>query len=275
MKLKHTFLAAMLLSPLTLAATTSGQMDVSRIEKVEIDPTTGSPVRSFNLMSYGNTEPNRIENDTIPNTFNLSFYAYRDQTPVDQIPEKIEEIYWMCSGLYPEALTEFIHRMYANYEHRVISLKLFDQITKEGKPSNLIRVNCNTMELEDSYIFDPIQVGMSPQFIPKSGSAKGQKDGYIVCTVYTYFEQGKEGQIDCEFWIFDATDLAKGPVCKLGHQQAIFGMTLHTAYTDKAYELDRTGYKINLEKDLEPRLSKNDKTLHQLFKKHVYPYFNN
>ena len=35
MKLKHTFLAAMLLSPLTLAATTSGQMDVSRQESTQ------------------------------------------------------------------------------------------------------------------------------------------------------------------------------------------------------------------------------------------------
>ncbi|VEA26585.1 integrating conjugative element protein [Salmonella enterica subsp. enterica] len=35
MKLKHTFLAAMLLSPLTLAATTSGQTDVSRQESTQ------------------------------------------------------------------------------------------------------------------------------------------------------------------------------------------------------------------------------------------------
>ena len=252
-----------------------GQMDVSRIEKVEIDPVTGSPTRSFNLMSYGNTEPTPSGLDTIPNTFNLSFYAYRGQTPVDQIPDKIEYIFWMCSGLYPEALTEFIHKMYAGYEHRVISLKLFDQITKEGKPSNLIRVNSKTMELEDSYIFDPKQVGMSPQFIPKKGSLTGQKDGYIVCTVYTYFDQIKAGQIDCEFWIFDAANLAQGPICKLGHEEAIFGMTLHTAYTENAYPLDRSGYKINVEKELEPRISKNDKTLQELFKKHVYPYFNN
>jgi hypothetical protein len=251
-----------------------GQMDVSRIEKVEIDPSTGSPVRSFNILSYGNTEPNRTADDTIPNTFNLSFYAYRDQTPIDQIPAKIEHIYWMCSGLYPEALTEFIHKMYAKYEHRVISLKLFDQITKEGKPSNLIRVNCTTMELEDSYIFDPRQVGMSPQFIPKRGDSTGQKDGYIVCTVYTYYDEIKPGQIDCEFWIFDASDLAQGPVCKLGHENAIFGMTLHTAYTQTALPLDRSGYRIDVQKELEPRLSKN-KDLQDLFKKHVYPYFNN
>ncbi len=35
MKLKHTFLAAMLLSPLTPAATTSGQTDVSRQESTQ------------------------------------------------------------------------------------------------------------------------------------------------------------------------------------------------------------------------------------------------
>jgi hypothetical protein len=52
-----------------------GQMDVSRIEKVEIDPTTGNPNRSTNLMSFGNTDPHSKGPESIPNTFNLSFYA--------------------------------------------------------------------------------------------------------------------------------------------------------------------------------------------------------
>ena len=253
-----------------------GQMDVSRIEKVEIDPVTGSPIRSFNILSFGNTEIDPTQPDTIPNTFNLSFYAYLDQTPVDQIPEKIDYIFWMCSGLFPEALTEFIHKMYAGYEHRVISLKLFDQITKSGKPSNLIRVNCQSMEIEDSFIFPPNQVGMSPQFIPKAGQPKDQKNGYIVCTVYTYYEQIQAGDIDCEFWIFDGANLAQGPICRLGHPDAIFGMTLHTAFTPSAEPVNGFGYRVNVEEELEKRIKrKNDKTLHTLFEDHIYPYFKN
>jgi carotenoid cleavage dioxygenase-like enzyme len=253
-----------------------GQMDVSRIEKVEVDPDTGSPIRSFNILSFGNTDNGNSEKETIPNTFNLSFYAYLDQTPVDQLPEKIEYIFWMCSGLFPEALTEFIHRMYAKYEHRVISLKLFDQITQTGKPSNLIRVNCQTMEIEDSFIFSPDQVGMSPQFIPKSGQPKDPKNGYIVCTVYTYREESNSQDIDCEFWIFDGGNLAQGPLCRLGHPDAIFGMTLHTAYTASAEPVSSNGYKVNVQEELTKRIRrKKDKTLHALFEEHVFPYFKN
>lgn len=251
-----------------------GQMDVSRIEKVEIDPETYSPLRSFNLMSFGDPLGENGTREKTPNTFNLSFYAYLDQTPVDQLPEKIEYIFWMCSGLFPEALTEFIHRMYAKYEHRVISLALFDQITQTGKPSNLIRVNCQTMEIEDSFIFPPNQVGMSPQFIPKTGQPKDQKNGYIVCTVYTYIEHVTPSDIDCEFWIFDGGNLAQGPVCRLGHPEAIFGMTLHTAYIPKAEPVSSVGYQVDVVKELNKRIRrKNDKTLHALFDEHVFPYF--
>ena len=251
-----------------------GQMDVSRIEKVEIDLTTYSPIRSFNLMSFGDTSSENGSKEKIPNTFNLSFYAYLDQTPVDQLPEKIDYIFWMCSGLFPEALTEFIHRMYAKYEHRVISLKLFDQITRTGKPSNLIRVNCQTMEIEDSFIFPPNQVGMSPQFIPKLGKPKDQKQGYLVCTVYTYLEQINPGDIDCEFWIFEGSNLAQGPICRLGHPEAIFGMTLHTAFTASAEPVGSKNYQVDVVDELNKRIRrKKDPTLHALFDQHVFPYF--
>jgi carotenoid cleavage dioxygenase-like enzyme len=251
-----------------------GQMDVSRIEKVEIDPTTGNPNRSTNLMSFGNTDHHSKSSESIPNTFNLSFYAYRDQTTVKALPDKIEDIYWMCSGLFPEALTEFIHKMYRNYEHRVISIELFDQITKEGKPSNLIRVNSDSMQIEDSYIFKYTQVGMSPQFIPRKGSQSGSQNGYIICTVYTYVAEQKPGQIECEFWLFDASNLHQGPICRMGHIEAIFGMTLHNAYTETAERPSPMGYLVDIEKELNARLAyKKDAKLNQLFEEQVYPYY--
>ncbi len=251
-----------------------GQMDVSRIEKVEIDPTTGNPNRSTNLMSFGNTDPHSKGPESIPNTFNLSFYAYRDQTTVKALPDKIEDIYWMCSGLFPEALTEFIHKMYRNYEHRVMSIELFDQITKEGKPSNLIRVNSDSMQIEDSYIFKHTQVGMSPQFISRKGSQSGSQNGYIICTVYTYVVAQKPDQIECEFWLFDATNLHQGPICRMGHKEAIFGMTLHNAYTETAERPNPMGYLVDIEKELNARLSyKKDAKLNKLFEEQVYPYY--
>ena len=249
-----------------------GQMDVSRIEKVVIDTTTGNTSQTHSMMSLGNTDG--ATEESVANTFNLSFYAYRDQSPVDALPEKIDHIYWMCSGLYPEALTEFIYRMYKRYEHRVIDIEVFNKIALEGKPSNLIRVNCQSMDIEDQYIFTPDEVGMSPIFIPRKNGTGGQSDGYILCTVYSNNPMASTGDIKSAFWLFDATNLAQGPICKMGHQEAVFGMTLHTAYTIDAAPAATDSYRVDVKKELQERIApKHDALLEQLFEKHVYPYY--
>jgi carotenoid cleavage dioxygenase-like enzyme len=251
-----------------------GQMDVSRIEKVVIDTTTGNASQTHSMMSLGNMDGSPVE--TVANTFNLSFYAYRDQSPIDALPEKIDHIYWMCSGLYPEALTYFIYRLYKNYEYRVIDLEEFEPIALNGKPSNLIRVNCQTMNIDDQYIFSPDEVGMSPIFIPRktrSKSVSPQQDGYILCTVYSN-ESQYQNDIHCAFWLFDAANLAQGPVCKMGHENAIFGMTLHTAYTAEAQSPSPNNYRVDVEHELQQRIApKNNELLSELFEKHVYPYY--
>jgi hypothetical protein len=155
-----------------------------------------------------------------------------------------------------------------------MSIELFDQITKEGKPSNLIRVNSDSMQIEDSYIFKHTQVGMSPQFISRKGSQSGSQNGYIICTVYTYVVDQKPGQNECEFWLFDATNLHQGPICRMGHKEAIFGMTLHNAYTETAERPNPMGYLVDIEKELNARLSyKKDAKLNKLFEEQVYPYY--
>ena len=250
-----------------------GQMDVSRIEKVVIDAASGNANQTHSMMSLGNT--NGIEPETLPNTFNLSFYAYRDQSPVDALPDKIEQIYWMCSGLYPEALTEFIYRLYKRYQYRVLALEKFKEIALKGKPSNLIRVNCATMKVEDQYIFNPDEVGMSPIFIPRKNTSKDQMDGYILCTVYSNNPMNGN-DVYCAFWLFDAANLAGGPICKLGHTDAVFGMTLHTAYTIDAVAPDPNTYRVDVNKELQERIApRNNAILNQLFETQVYPYYDN
>lgn len=262
-----------------------GQMDVSRIQKVVIEPETSSCEMSLAILSIGNI-PTRGQNhdtanqsqvykkETIPNTFNLSFYAYKGQTPTDAIPEKIDQIYWMCGGLFPEALTEFIHRMYKRYQHRTIPLELFEQISAIGKPSNLIRVNTRTMEINDFYIFDLNVVGMSPIFISKSDQNFGQMDGFILTTVY--FDSPNNEIPSSQFWIFDASNLQKGPICKLGHKDVVFGLSLHTAWDNEAKPRPKDAYKVDLRMDLEDRLkSKDNPKIEKMFEEHVFSYYEN
>ena len=180
----------------------------------------------------------------------------------------------MCSGLYPEALTEFIYRMYKRYQYRVIDIDVFNEIALKGKPSNLIRVNCQTMNLEDQFIFSPDEVGMSPIFIPRKNGTGGQADGYILCTVYSNNSMIKTGAVKSAFWLFDAANLAQGPICKMGHKDAIFGMTLHTAYTTDAEPAMAGSYRVDVKKELNERIApKYNARLTELFEKHVYPYY--
>jgi len=255
-----------------------GQMDVSRIQKVVLDPENMSCDKTMTLLSLGESQkqdnPGSKSNDikeTIPNTFNLSFYAYRGQTSVEAIPEKIDHIYWMCGGLFPEALTDYVYKMYKKYEYRTIPIELMNEISKVGKPSNLIRVNTASMEIKDSYIFDKDVVGMSPIFVPKKDQNFGQMDGYIVCTVY--FDSDDHKTLNSEFWIFDGTDLNKGPICKLCHQEVEFGLSLHTAWTEDAEPRSEDAYKINIREDLKEKLELKGEELDELFKLHIFPNF--
>ena len=257
-----------------------GQMDVSRIQKVVLDPLNLSSVKTMTLLSLGESgiqdssnHENTYNKETIPNTFNLSFYAYKGQTTVTEIPEKIDHIYWMCGGLFPEALTEYIYRMYKDYEYRTIPIDLMNEISKVGKPSNLVRVNNDLMEIEDFYIFDKDVVGMSPIFVPKREEEGGQMDGYIVCTVYFDLDCGKK--LHSQFWIFDGQDLRKGPICKLGHEKAEFGLSLHTAWIKEAKSLPNGSYKISIREDLNDRLESKGSAFRKLFEDHIFPKFEN
>lgn len=61
-----------------------------------------------------------------------------------------------------------------------------------------------------------------------SSCADGELDGFIVCTVVG--AGARRSSSGDELWIFRAGELSKGPVCKLGHPELDFALTLHTAW---------------------------------------------
>jgi hypothetical protein len=130
------------------------------------------------------------------------------------------------------------------------------------------------MEIADYYVFPGNTVGMSPVFVPRRGGTEDELDGYIVCTVYSDYHPHLPKSGGSEVWIFDAADLKKGPVCKLGHPEIIFGMSLHTAWSEDAMQRPRTDYHVNEEKEFRRRLKLiGNKRMEKLFEKHVYPYY--
>lgn len=233
-----------------------GQMDICRLGKYKINGETGALLHQQQVCATDN-----------PNTFNLGLYAFQHQDNNGGVAKKIEYMYWMGGGFYPELLTEFIYRMYKNYKHRTIPLDEFEKITGGFKPSNLINVETSTMEIVDSYSFPETHVGLSPQFIPRKNGSVSQTDGYIGCTVVSDVD-------GCELWLFDAADLRE-PLCKLGAEQLNFGVTIHTTWVPEINAREAT-YNVDVKMDFDERVkATGSKDIANLFTDSVYPHFEN
>ena len=75
-----------------------------------------------------------------------------------------------------------------------------------------------------------------------------------------------------ELWIFDAADLAQGPLCRLAHPLLSVPFTMHTAYLPELRANPR-GYRIDVEADHQAAVSQLSQPLQDLFRHQVYPHF--
>jgi hypothetical protein len=153
-----------------------------------------------------------------------------------------------------------------------VPLEKVIEITRQGLPVNLIRLDCDQMQVVDSYEFPPGCFGNSPQFIPRHGhSEEGSSNGYLLCVVHSSDEPCRS-----EFWLFNAACLNKGPVCKLSHPKLAIGMTIHTTWLPSLNSRE-TRYYISPEEDYRDRIERmpgdNKALVGKLFKQHVYPHF--
>jgi carotenoid cleavage dioxygenase-like enzyme len=236
-----------------------GQMDISRHGRYVIDGERAMMLESALLSRTGT-----------PNTFNLAFYTFRDDASEASPPAKLEQIYWMTGGWWPEVLTKFIYDLYANYRNRTIPLDEFQAVTGDFKPTTLYRLDARQMELVDYYAFPATHNALSPQFVPRRRDGPIPEgvdpatDGYLVCSVLS-------GDDCSEFWIFDAANLAQ-PLCILGHPELRFGLTIHTAWMAEA--APRTAhYRINAREDFGPRVKATGScAVATFFERYVYPY---
>ena len=138
-------------------------------------------------------------------------------------------------------------------------------------PSNLVRLNTNTMVIEDAYQFPSGYFGNSPQFVPRSENSDNTKDGYITAIVYanssSSIEPGHE-----EIWIFNASKLSDGPICKLSHPKLKFGFTIHSAWMP-TIQPQHSNYRIPIEEDYADLLNQEPPIIRQLFEQYVFPNF--
>lgn len=237
--------------------------DLNSFGRYRIDPETGN-VREAKLASDPDT------------TWAPALYADNGTLT---IPEHYGSIYWNSWGCWGELMTQFIFDLYKTHKYRQLPIEQVNQIAQRGIPANLCRLDTTTMEICDRYCFPRGYFGNSPQFMPRVTRDASEHqlaqpdstDGYLACVVL--FDDN-QGQPQSQIWIFDAQNLAQGPVCKLGDRsgQMQIGLTIHTTWVPAIAPRTAT-YNIPIREDFEPLLVNQEAIVRKLFDEVIFPAF--
>lgn len=189
--------------------------------------------------------------------------------PYEQTPERIESIFWLSFGFSEEMLSWRTARAYENYEHRQID---YSKLPILGRPSALFRLDVPSMQIADGYQFPPGRFATAPQFLPRTDEPTADAtSGYILCAVISD-DASTEGSSGDELWIFDAENLKRGPVCRLGHPQLDVAFLQHSVWVPELNEPAEVAG-ISVREDFEPRLEGQPEEVRRLFEEKVFPQF--
>lgn len=164
------------------------------------------------------------------------------QAPVAE-DRPIETIFFNTSGFAPELVPQRVLKTYADRVDQAL------MPVKSGRPPRLLAFEIATGKLI-SYVCPPGWSMLSPTFVPRQGR-EDTADGYLVCLAHaadtvphTHATSGEE------VWIFDATDITRGPLCRLGHMALDFAFTVHSVWTPAIRPSPRD-YRVTAARDLD------------------------
>ena len=185
-----------------------------------------------------------------------------------QFPEQFEHIYWAAVGYRKDHVIKRVAEAYEHYPNRRFTN---DSLPQADQPSALVHMDCLSMNLADAYQFPSDCVMRTPQFMARPNSTS-QDDGYIFTAVVrshpTYgIGNGKE------IWIFDAQNLAQGPLAILGHPQLNFATTNHALWVAEIGPRPADAYKANVGDFFSSRLSSHRSAIQDVIQQHILPRF--
>jgi hypothetical protein len=256
-----------------------GSMDVGRLGKWLIDgeKLTVDTQNSKVFAGQGNTSADKIG----PNSWNIGLYTYRDMISETTNVDTIEYLWLVSNGLDKRMLSEFIFDLYKDYPNRIVPADEMLKLTQKGIPCGITRVNAATMEPDDYYQFDFDTFPRSVQFVPrtpKSTVIPASVDGYIFCTIQTKNPPDSPNGYRSEFWLFDAMNVAQGPICKLSNSEIQFCFTLHSTWLANDDDFDLK-YNVSIKEDYDEVINGlpfvDKQIVEHIFEKEVYPNFKN
>jgi len=246
-------------------------MDVNQMGRYEIDGKTGKLI----------AEPILIYD--LNYTWATGLYAYNNIKQGNDWwpPAHFENIYLNSYGAWKDLLPDFIYNLYQGYKYQEIPADKVLEITNNGIPSSLCRLDVQQMQIFDGYQFPSGYFVNSPLFVPRANGTGGSTDGYIICTVnYDPDSCNRLKSALSEIWIFDADHLKDGPLCKLSHPQLNFAFTTHTTWLSEIAPRQAGLYCVPVKEDFEemvkqvvPNSPKQQTLIQKLFDEEVYPHF--
>lgn len=256
-----------------------GSMDISRFGKWKFD---AEKLTLLQEESKVYEDPgNYTEKILGPNTWAVALYTYKNILSATVPVNKIKQIWFVSDGTVKDLLTEFVYKLYADYPHRKLSLDVIREVTEKELPFSMTRVNTTTMEPEDYYQCAQNTFIRGVQFVNRKApnpSLPEELDGYLFCPVQVgNLTDQRPTKYSSEFWIFDAADIAQGPICKMKNQDVKFAFTLHTSWIPSAKTSDQE-YRISTKEDYdevirELELGVDRQFLEEFFEENVYPHF--
>jgi carotenoid cleavage dioxygenase-like enzyme len=261
-----------------------GEMDIGSFGKIVIDiqndKATINEAQTKIESSMGEPIYAHEGGDKGKHTWGVGIYTYRDMISAQKPVNEIKNMYFQFFGLEARRLTEFIYDLYEQYPNRKVSAEEMLKNTIEGVPAQLARLNTETMDIEDYFLFKKGYNLRSLQFIPCQESTPDldpSLDGYILCVMINEEQIHGKTTFLREFWIFDAADLEKGPVCVLSHPKILYAFTLHSVWVESLTS-QPPAYQVNIKEDYTEKLEtlsllQNKKALEAFLEKNVFPHF--
>jgi hypothetical protein len=160
-----------------------------------------------------------------------------------------QDLFIMFKGFSPDILPKRIFNAYKDVAARQVPLE--EMVGGEGFHHNnsICRITTENFAIADAYVF-PDRVLLYT--IATLDSKNQDSAGYVIAGVVTD-QVASEKSSGHEYWIFNASDLAKGPICKLGHESLNNSTLFHAVYIPKvvAKKLDQreVSYQIPIRED--------------------------
>lgn len=181
-----------------------------------------------------------------------------------------QDLFVMFKGFSKDMLPKRIYKAYKDVESRVLPIE--DMVGGEGMDCNnsICKIKTDSFTIEDAYIM-PDKV-----LLYTISCIENDHHGYVLAGIVS--DDKRNESSGHEYWLFDASDLSKGPICKLSHPDLNNSTIFHTLYLESKdiEDLDKIKptYHVPLREDYpEEELKQWKPKVLETFRKTIWPYF--